>query len=355
MGDFKWLHLSDLHFRECEGFDMNLIIDRLKTVLRKETEDQGFRYIFLTGDLADRSDYSAVEPRIKELLLDSGIMEEGGRVFWACGNHDIPSRKKRIRKQVIEEIRDRKKTDKTFEYEFADEESREVLLGVFDEYYKKRKSLFHMEAEEYPHQVIHTDDLEIVMLNTCLTSCDDEDEHKLYLREAGLIKLFHEIEPGKPVFVMGHHSLNYLADADGGKLLSLFQEKNVSLYLCGHSHRLGVRPLSETMQEIVSGGFKEDGYAVISFFTGVYRESEGTYQLFPYTYRSGSMNWAIDYQAVSGMEEGKTYQAALIRKGGEEELSDLTIRCQKLFQEISNGKEANIDRLNQIGERRLRK
>lgn len=38
MGSFRWLHLSDLHFRMCEGFDMSLILEQLENVLKKEAE-----------------------------------------------------------------------------------------------------------------------------------------------------------------------------------------------------------------------------------------------------------------------------------------------------------------------------
>ena len=40
MQKFKWLHLSDLHLGMCEGFDINLILNQLKKVLMKETEDK---------------------------------------------------------------------------------------------------------------------------------------------------------------------------------------------------------------------------------------------------------------------------------------------------------------------------
>ncbi len=66
MQRFKWLHLSDLHFQMCEGFDMNLILDQLKEILKEETAGEKFRYIFLTGDLADRSIYSMVEQRVRD-------------------------------------------------------------------------------------------------------------------------------------------------------------------------------------------------------------------------------------------------------------------------------------------------
>lgn len=309
MGYFKWLHLSDLHFRMCAGFDLDLVLERLREILRKVTEDGKFRYIFLTGDLADCCDYSAVERRVRELLLDNGVLEMGGEIFWVCGNHDIP-RTLKHRGREIAAIRDRAQADVTFEREFADEESRQLLLGAFKEYYAARKRILGMKREgEYPHQVIHSGPAEIVLLNTCLTSCDDEDEHRLYLCEAGLIRLFQEIRPGKPVFALGHHSLGFLADTERIRMLSLFQEKNVSVYLCGHSHQPGIRPLVENIQEIVAGGFQADGYAVLSFFIGIFDENRREYSVIPYTWHPGSMRWGEDYGSAWGMEKGRKYSA----------------------------------------------
>lgn len=355
MGSFKWLHLSDLHFRMCEGFDMSLILERLETVLKEEAKNEKFRYIFLTGDLADCCDYAMVEPRIKKIFLESEILENDGKIFWVCGNHDIP-RGRKHRNREIADIRDKSKEDITFESEFVDDESRELLLNAFNEYYIARANLFGMGfIDEYPHQVIHTEDAEIVLLNTCLTSCDDEDEHKLYLCEPRLINLFNEIEQGKPVFVLGHHSLNYLADSDRRKLISLFCEKNVSVYLCGHAHQLGVQPLYENTQEIVSGGFKTDGHAVISFIIGIFDEEQGEYSLIPYTYRHGSMKWGEDYDAIQGMEKDKKYCMPFKKIENTDEIAHVIVRAAKLFQSISNIETIDVRIYNQIGEKVLQK
>lgn len=310
MGYFRWLHLSDLHFRMCGGFDLDLVLQRLREVLRKAAEDGKFRYVFLTGDLADCGDYSGVEQRIRELVLDNGILETGGEIFWVCGNHDIP-RTLRHRKREIASIRDREQAAITFEREFADEESRELLLGAFKEYYAMREKLLKADrGGGYPHQVIHGGPAEIVLLNTCLTACDDEDEHRLYVCEPGLIRLFQEITPGKPVFALGHHSLGYLADVERTRLLSLFREKEVSVYLCGHSHRPGIQLLAENMREIVAGGFRVDGYTVLSFFVGIFDETRREYSVIPYVWHPGSMRWVRDYCAVWGAERGRRYPAS---------------------------------------------
>ena len=306
MGNFKWLHLSDLHFRMCEGFDMSLILERLETVLKKETKDEKFKYIFLTGDLANGFDYNMVESRIKKLLLESEILEDNGNIFWACGNHDI-SRQKKLRNRVITDIRDKSKENITFEGEISDDESREVLLNAFKEYYKVRKSLFGMEKSEYPHQVIHTEDAEIILLNTCLTSCDDEDEHKLYLCEPCLINLFNEIEQGKPVFALGHHSL------------------------------------------------KLDGHAIVSFIIGVFDEKNEEYSLIPYTYRFGSMIWGEDYNAIQGIEMDKKYRMSLSSIGSKDEITNIVVQAKKLFQGISSIEKINVRVYNQLGEKVLQK
>lgn len=354
MGNFKWLHLSDLHFRVCEGFDMNMILDRLQKKLEEEAIKERFNFIFITGDLADRCDYTMTERWVRKLLLDSGILKDDGQIFWVCGNHDIPRKKLRIRENLIGEIRDKEHAEIKFENEFADEESRDVILRAFNDFYKYRELFFEMDkGDTYPHKVVHMDEAEIVLLNTCLTSCDDDDEHRLYLCEPKLIALFHEIEQGKPVFVLGHHSLNYLVDSDRMKLLNLFRESNVSAYLCGHSHQLGVYPLSDNIFEIVSGGFQIDGHAVISFFVGNFDEGCGAYELIPYTYRSTSMIWDKDYSAVAGIQKGKKYQVSLADGERGNNLVDLTVRSHKLFLGVRDIENMDIKMFNRIGERVL--
>lgn len=225
-----------------------------------------------------------------------------------------------------------------------------MLLRAFDEYYDNREKILGMEKKgDYPHQVIHTDDAEIVMLNTCLTSCDDEDEHQLYLCEPQLISLFEQIEGGKPVFVLGHHSLDYLADSEKRRVIKLFSSKNITAYLCGHSHQLGVHPLTDDIQEIVSGGFKTDGYAAISCFVGSYYADREEYSLIPYVYRPGSMNWGVDYCAVSGMSEDKKYCVKISAGGEEDDVQNIVGRFQRMLAEISKIENIDVDSFNQVG------
>ena len=85
MAGFRWLHLSDLHFQMCKGFDMSLIPDQLKEKLNSLAENGKFRFVFLTGDLANCPDDSAIEENIEKLILHNDLLEEDGRIFRACG------------------------------------------------------------------------------------------------------------------------------------------------------------------------------------------------------------------------------------------------------------------------------
>lgn len=356
MENFKWLHLSDLHFKMCEKYDMTLILDRLKEQLLSETKEEKFKYIFLTGDLADGNDFSVVEENIKKILLDSDILEEDGNIFWVCGNHDV-TRKKKYRNSVIAEIRDENIKESNFESKFEDEESRELLLGVFKQYNTLNDKLFKIQKSEsdYPHQIIHTEAADIVLLNTCLTSYDDYDEHQLFVCEKGIINLFNEIEAEKPVFVLGHHSLSYLNSLESEKLLDLFIKKKITVYLCGHSHKLGVRPLTDEIREVVSGGFKIDGYAVVSFFVGKFYGENKEYELIPYVYReSGCKEWVKDYTAVQGIKDGQKYPIILSGEKAEIKLLDEVKKYSNIVKKIESIGQINVNKINKIGEALLR-
>lgn len=52
------------------------------------------------------------------------------------------------------------------------------------------------------------------MLNTCVTSLDDEDERNLCIMEARLYDVFRNIDDKKPTFVIGHHGIEFFFISD---------------------------------------------------------------------------------------------------------------------------------------------
>ena len=67
LGDFHWLHFSDLHLTPEEKFDTIMARDELKKFLRDETTAGRLTcdYIFFTGDIANKGNYDGVSGFIK--------------------------------------------------------------------------------------------------------------------------------------------------------------------------------------------------------------------------------------------------------------------------------------------------
>jgi len=179
MGGFKWLHFLDLHFSMQDSFDTGLARQSLLECLAREK--LACDYVFITGDIANQNDYSAAKEFVTELL--SRVKVDAQNVFWAVGNHDI-KRGSKLRDSIIGNIRKAKDPAHEFEAAMADEEMRTILTysGMAD-YIQQYDLLFGRKlsaAEISDAHVYHPlEQCNLVVLNTCLTSCDNEDTHKL--------------------------------------------------------------------------------------------------------------------------------------------------------------------------------
>lgn len=295
MGNFNWLHLSDLHLEQFEGFDVSRMRNKLLEELKK-LED--LKYIFITGDIANKFKYGNAKKLIVEIKKATGVKDEN--VFWSVGNHDI-SRLNGNRNALIKKMRGtggKGKTKKKFEDIIAVDENKHLLYDYeFEEYYKKYNEILGYMPDQKPHCIYERDDLYVINLNTCITSYDDNDAHHLHIIEPGLLKLF-EKQYNKPVFALGHHTIDFFSDAEKEKIQELFDGK-VDLYLCGHAHRLGYMVIPNTeleVHEITCGGGVCDNYSVYSFVYGKYDSNTKSIKMEPYSYRDrGNKKWQPDY------------------------------------------------------------
>ena len=303
MSNFKWLQVSDLHFTIKDSFDMSFARKALLKCLA--TESIKPNYIFITGDIADKNDYSASKMYIEELLKTVGFIDskDKEKVFWSVGNHDI-KRGFEHREQIITKIRETKNHSKEFESSMADDEKHAILTHIgMSSYIKECENILDrkLNSDEIldAHHYTEFDDFNLVVLNTCLTSCDDDDHYKLMIIEKRLYNLFDRIKnKDKPIIVIGHHGKMFFHMFEQDKLAHLFEEVGVDLYLCGHSHRLGYDRFDYTGRDIpqitCGGGRIEDGYSVFSFMVGEYNSLECTVTITPYSYRE-SREFKKDY------------------------------------------------------------
>lgn len=292
MNDFSWIHLSDLHMQQFEDFDVQNMRIKLIETLKKIQE---IKYVFITGDIANRFNYSNAKEFISDIKAATSVATN--HIFWSVGNHDI-TRDNRSRNNIIKNLRRKKK--ESFEILLKDDENRNLLIDFeFKEYINQHKIILEYETT-LPHAVYELDDVFIINLNTCITSYDDNDAHQLNVIEAELHKLFSEVKKDskKPVFVIGHHSIDLFKDSEKEKIQELFDEK-VDVYLCGHAHRLGYMTIPNTdseVHEFTCGGGINDNYSVYSFMYGKYDSNKKGITIIPYSYRNqGNKKWQEDY------------------------------------------------------------
>ncbi len=323
--DFRWLHFSDLHFGYCDNrADILDLRQKLIRCIKTMGEFSDIKYVFITGDIADKGEYGSETNRLMRMLMDEfenlGIKSES--VFWCCGNHDV--KRYMMDKMLIGRIREGKES---YEMVMNDSQTREQLTkNKFEDYFQKHQEFIGRSANPNHQDVTQAhffyalEDLNLIVLNTCITSCDDEDEKQLYIMEGRLYDLFKNIDPKKPTFVIGHHGIEFFSEKERKTLGELFDDSKVDYYLCGHSHKLSccVLPnLSTDIREFTAGGIVSDSYAQVVFYLGHYSIARQGVHLTPYVYRN-SGRFKPDYDFNRAFAENKWYKIERFQDRSEE-------------------------------------
>lgn len=318
MGNFRWLHFSDLHLKpEEKEFDTQMAWDALLDCVRKENfGNRDNIYVFITGDIFNQGKFEEEERKVQQIseFLDAlGVQKE--KVFWAAGNHDM---KRTTGGEIIQNLRSGKESlDQLRKNQEKDENGYtrfQLLTRQRMFFYKKYYPLFFgIKLEEADldriHQTYVFDDFNLIVLNTSFTSFDDNDSRQIFLSSHELREAFESIDKAKPVFVIGHHGMDFWHPGDKKKVESLF-DKYVDVYLCGHEHEPGISQFNNTKREIkqfTCGGGVFDGHSMFNFYFGGYDSSKHAIEIKPYVYQR-TFEWKEDYNGISReFRKGKLY------------------------------------------------
>jgi len=93
MASLTWLHLSDLHFRESDEYDIDIIVRALLEDLERLKQQEGLRpdLIFFTGDIAysgKKEQYEGAASHFFDQILEATGLARS-RLFIVPGNHDV--------------------------------------------------------------------------------------------------------------------------------------------------------------------------------------------------------------------------------------------------------------------------
>ncbi len=265
--NYRWIQLSDVHFAY-KNYHTNRMRLKLLEKLEETSKEKGLDFVFITGDLTDKSHEYGEEALIffSEILDIVGLDSE--RIFLVPGNHDV--QRSIARKAVLEGLLLNDKVFANINNELSEKQKTELINGLekFINFYGKVKK------KPYPKEKIHyvekSGDANIVHINTAWLSGLDEEEGNLCIGVNELFKcLSHaNIEPDKLNIALGHHSIEMLNEKEREQVQSLFFDYNIDFYFCGHSHdsQISYNPHIETIfctcRQVRSDSYDTGGYII---------------------------------------------------------------------------------------------
>lgn len=284
----KWLHLSDIHFNPSkDGADSIYLRNRLLEFLKQQ--DLSIDKIFLTGDFRDASCQDVTDDAAKDIAdyifdLASIVGVKNHRdIVLVPGNHDL-TRNFGHRQEVVTENKE------NYNSGYGMLSGLDTLVDSF-EFYKKvvacivgndyADNLFENVYKVNPHSVVMSNSINFMLLNTELLAGEviEQGGKKRVLDEGTLsvgtkyvINTLSLIESSKkPIVVLAHRGLDLLNGFERKKLLHIFADFNVCMYLCGHSHDLWCDE-SYGIPQITVGCIKQQDGVRAGFTIGEYNE-----------------------------------------------------------------------------------
>jgi formylglycine-generating enzyme required for sulfatase activity/predicted MPP superfamily phosphohydrolase len=308
MSHIRWLHLSDIHFN-FQNYDTARMRAALKEyLLGLKTK---FDFLFITGDLRYKNvAYSNdLAEYIKQLSHSLGIGMQN--TFIVPGNHDVTRSK--IRENLLKGIAESDDTDNAVD----DDTGAMLLNGIsgFGLFYKSLKDENYLDnglsfSNSKVHFVRKTPIANIVHLNTSILSGMDGEEGKLCIAgRTGLLEDLKAIKEDKKANIaIGHHTVDCLTKKYRDKLVNLFCDYNVDLYLCGHVHESGCFQDGRFVQITSGSGMadisSEKHETDVGFTTGELDTDTGATNAVFYRWSQKLEKWDNDHEATRKAPQG---------------------------------------------------
>ena len=290
---FRWLHISDLHF-DPRGDGANTL--DLRRTLLSFLRDRPVDALFITGDLrfaknqkdtSLKEDAQDVVTYIKKIATSVGI-QDFNSVYMVPGNHDLT--RSAARSKNVEEII---KNYGRIEDAIISEANVAQSLNYFS-FYQRCEELLYGEQRMCSGNEIHkfitvSDSVNLLLLNTCIVSGNNNEEEHLIIGRKHLTELLEKsniINAELPTIALAHHGTEMICISERIKLRELLDEFGISLYLCGHVHKPGMQKFGNNINEFAVGCIKDDRGVKASFTLGKLDNNIATIELF---------NWESSY------------------------------------------------------------
>lgn len=246
MGTLTWLHLSDLHFREENAYDENVVLKALLRDIAERIQQDDLKpgFIVVTGDIAFGSrpeEYDMAQEFFDDLLDSIGL--DKARIFLVPGNHDVDRGAiSTLAAGATSILNDRNDVNRFL----ANEADRALVLQRFHHYrdfvnrYLGPHLTFDDEHYFYVKQIEAVGRrVAILGLNSAWLSASDEDRNRLMLGERQIRAALDAAQDADLRVAVMHHPFDWLQDFDRNDVEALLC-RDCHFVLHGHMHQVGL-------------------------------------------------------------------------------------------------------------------
>ncbi len=262
MDKLRWIHLSDIHFSNGEGYEIkrmrDSIIEKLKEVFGKNKMD----FVVISGDLVYQGgSYDANLKKFLDALIDvSGINIDD--LFIVPGNHDL--KRSQTRTLLLNGMR-----TENFKFEKETINQLQKDFKKYNTFYSKFKG----DSINYLYKVVKKGKYNIFLMNTAFTAGTDQDEGKLILEKNSFYDEIKQLKDQEECIniAIGHHPISCFVSGNQKNIWNNFNDYNIDFYMCGHLHK-GAYDYDLSGGRIIStyqcGSGRVDTYATVTFAIG---------------------------------------------------------------------------------------
>ncbi|MCB2310435.1 metallophosphoesterase [Clostridium tagluense] len=295
MDKITWIHLSDIHYN-FNNYETDWLRDLMIELFKKD--DIKCDFFVVTGDLLHKNKAGFEDGVFKYLSEISDLLNVSKEnIFIVPGNHDFERDKKR--RIFIRGLKNPLKDIKNNVSELEQDSIKDLIDGQ-SQFWNFHQKFLERKSDYYNvHFVDEREDFNIINLNTCLISGDEDEEGSLSINMSKLRETLKKVSHStKPNIAIAHHSLECFCEEERDEIVQMFDDYGVDLYLCGHMHKnkyIMNTQSSRVINSFVCGANMVDSYAEPTFIKGEIDIETSECSIIYYKWSPKRKEWLIDY------------------------------------------------------------
>jgi predicted phosphodiesterase len=237
-----WLHISDLHIREGDPYDRDVVLRSLVRSVRRfrERDDRKPDLLFATGDIAYSGrpeEYKIATDFLDQILEAAGLSRR--RLYVVPGNHDVD---RIVGRQLLRELPSRTAADEYFRPGALWLHLRhklESFVSWHDRYFNGIRRMPNNSTCGPVEQIrVRGIRLGILPVNTALFCLDDDDHGRLSIgrRCFGDAVENHNLVGADLKIALMHHPLEFISAVENQSIRAGLVD-HFDVILSGHLHR----------------------------------------------------------------------------------------------------------------------